>query len=150
LESWYASTKSADQAILPAEEPVRTPSASRAILLYVLLVVMPAGLIVALLVSNWAAGGTAADTGHAPLPGLTPLARVLAALAVIICAARLAGYLAQRLGQPAVIGEIAGGILLGPSVLQAFWPAIGQTLLAPEVTQGCSPCLWSWHWCRRR
>jgi len=134
LESWHASTTSADQAVLLAEEPVRTPSASRAILLYVLLVVVPIGLIVALLVSNWAAGATAADAGHGLLPSLTPLARVLAALAVIIGVARLAGYLAQRLGQPAVIGEIAGGILLGPSVLQAVWPTIGQTLLAPEVT----------------
>jgi Kef-type K+ transport system membrane component KefB len=133
LESWHASVRSADQAILPAKKPVRTPSARRAILLYVLLVVMPIGLIVALLVSNRAAGGTA-DTGHGLLPGLTPLARILAALAVIIGVARLAGYLAQRLGLPSVIGEIAGGILLGPSVLQAFWPAIGQTLLAPEVT----------------
>jgi Kef-type K+ transport system membrane component KefB len=134
LESWYASTTSTDQAVLPTKEQASTPSASRAILLYTLLVVMPIGLIVALLVSNWAAGGTAGDTGHGLLPGLTPLARILAALAVIIGAARLAGYLAQRLGQPAVIGEIAGGILLGPSVLQAFWPAIGQTLLAPKVT----------------
>ena len=134
MESWHASTTSADQDILLAEEPVRPPPARRTILLYVLLVVIPTGLVVAMLASNWAAGGTAADTGHGLLPGLTPLARVLAALAVIIGVARLAGYLVQKLGQPAVIGEIAGGILLGPSVLQAFWPAIGKTLLAPEVT----------------
>lgn len=134
MEPWYASTTPADQATAPAEEPDRTPPAGRAFLLYVLLVVTPTGLVVALLASNGAAGGTAADTGHDLLPGLTPLARVLIALAVIIGAARLAGYLVQRLGQPAVIGEIAGGILLGPSVLQAFWPAIGRGVLAPEVT----------------
>jgi Kef-type K+ transport system membrane component KefB len=102
--------------------------------MYFLLVVTPIALIAALLVSNWAAGGASADTGHGLLPSLSPLARVLTALALIIGVARLTGYLAQRIGQPAVIGEIAGGILLGPSVLQAFWPAIGRTLLAPEVT----------------
>ncbi len=38
-------------------------------------------------------------------------------LAVIILAARLAGALALRLGQAAVVGEIVVGILLGPSLL---------------------------------
>jgi Kef-type K+ transport system membrane component KefB len=37
-------------------------------------------------------------------------------LAVIIGVARLGAALAQRLGQAAVIGEIVGGILLGPSL----------------------------------
>ncbi|MGZ2359798.1 cation:proton antiporter [Streptomyces sp. 372A] len=39
------------------------------------------------------------------------------ALVVIVAAARLLGALARRLGQPAVIGEIAGGLLLGPVFL---------------------------------
>lgn len=134
MESWYASTASDDQGTLQQAEPEGTSSARRAILLYVLLVVVPAGLVVALLASNWTAGATAAGTGHGLLPGLTPLARVLAALAVIIGVARLTGYLAGRLGQPSVIGEIAGGIVLGPSVLQAFWPGLGETLLTPDIT----------------
>jgi Kef-type K+ transport system membrane component KefB len=133
VESWYASTTSDDQVSAPVRRPVRTSSAGRAVLLYVLLVVVPIGLIVALLAGNWAGLGTA-DSGHGLLPGFTPLARILTALAVIIGVARLAGYVAQRLGQSSVIGEIAGGILLGPSVLQALWPDVGQTLLAPDVT----------------
>lgn len=54
--------------------------------------------------------------------------RLLLALLVIIVVARLLGALARRLGQPAVIGEILGGILLGPTlfggaVTYAVFPA---------------------------
>lgn len=49
-------------------------------------------------------------------------------LAVILLAARLAGALSVRLGQPAVLGEIIAGILLGPSVLG--WIDATETLSA--------------------
>jgi len=49
------------------------------------------------------------------LPGL-----VCIDVAVIIVVARLMGSLFKRLRQPAVIGEILGGILLGPSLLGLF------------------------------
>ena len=47
-------------------------------------------------------------------------AMILVDVAVIMVAARAAGALARRLGQPAVIGEILAGIALGPSLLGAF------------------------------
>ncbi|WP_054774553.1 cation:proton antiporter [Methylogaea oryzae] len=40
------------------------------------------------------------------------------------------GYLARRLGQPAVLGELLGGILLGPTLLGAFAPQ-AHALLFP-------------------
>lgn len=43
-------------------------------------------------------------------------------LAVLVTAARLGGALAQRFGQPAVLGELLVGILLGPSVLGVVHP----------------------------
>lgn len=47
-------------------------------------------------------------------PGLENiLLHVMAQLIVIIAAARVAGRLFRRLGQPVVCGEIAAGILLG-------------------------------------
>jgi Kef-type K+ transport system membrane component KefB len=49
------------------------------------------------------------------LPGL-----ICIDIAIIIVVARLVGALFRRIGQPAVIGEIITGILLGPSVLGAF------------------------------
>jgi Kef-type K+ transport system membrane component KefB len=47
------------------------------------------------------------------------VASLFLALATLLAAARLAGALARRLGQPAVIGEILAGIALGPTVLPA-------------------------------
>jgi Kef-type K+ transport system membrane component KefB len=50
--------------------------------------------------------------------------QLLLLLALIIAAAKLAGAAASRVGQPAVFGEIAAGLLLGPTVLDVLsWPA---------------------------
>ena len=51
---------------------------------------------------------------------------LLADLAIIIAASRLMGSAAKRIGQPAVIGEVLAGIILGPTILgrlDADWPA---------------------------
>jgi Kef-type K+ transport system membrane component KefB len=42
---------------------------------------------------------------------------ILFSLVVIIVVARAAGWLFTRIGQPAVVGEIAAGVLLGPTLL---------------------------------
>src|ERR1700739_765663 len=49
----------------------------------------------------------------------TAVAELLAALVVIITLARLFGALARRLGQPAVVGEILVGVVLGPTFFGA-------------------------------
>jgi Kef-type K+ transport system membrane component KefB len=66
---------------------------------------------------------------------LYAVAMLLLGLAVIIGLARLLGMLARRLGQPAVIGEIVGGILLGPTlfngaITRAIFPAETRPALA--------------------
>src|SRR4029453_741328 len=53
----------------------------------------------------------------------SPLARLILQLIVIVLAARALGTVASRLGQPAVIGEIAAGVLLGPSLVGWIAPA---------------------------
>ena len=45
-----------------------------------------------------------------------PLALLLAQIIIIILVARLLGWLCKKIGQPSVIGEIAAGIILGPSL----------------------------------
>ncbi|MFI6773707.1 cation:proton antiporter [Nocardia sp. NPDC050412] len=55
---------------------------------------------------------------------------VLMDLALIIAAARILGWLAERVGQPAVIGEITAGILAGPTVLG---PHLSDMLFPHEV-----------------
>jgi Kef-type K+ transport system membrane component KefB len=45
---------------------------------------------------------------------------LLVAIALVIAAAKAAGYLASRLRQPAVLGELLAGLILGPSLLHVF------------------------------
>src|ERR1700761_9597392 len=49
----------------------------------------------------------------------TAVAELLAALVVIITLARVFGALARRCGQPAVVGEILVGVVLGPTFFGA-------------------------------
>ncbi len=44
-------------------------------------------------------------------------------LLLLIVAGRLLGEVMQRFGQPAVLGQLLAGIILGPSVFGALWPA---------------------------
>jgi Kef-type K+ transport system membrane component KefB len=60
-----------------------------------------------------------------------PLARLLLQLVVIVTAARALGWLATLFRQPPVVGEIAAGILLGPSLLGAHAPST-SAFLFPE------------------
>jgi Kef-type K+ transport system membrane component KefB len=61
-----------------------------------------------------------------PAPGSgVSIEQFLFSLAVILAAAKLAGELAIRVGQPAVLGELIAGVVLGSSVLGVI-PAQGQ------------------------
>ena len=57
-------------------------------------------------------------------------------IAVLLAAARLLGGVARRLGQPAVVGEILAGVLLGPSLLSSLVPWIGSWILPRTQVQG--------------
>jgi len=63
--------------------------------------------------SIWSALGTNIET---------PLSRLLLQFIVILAATRTLGAFFRRFGQPGVIGEMAAGILLGPSLLGWLWP----------------------------
>src|SRR4051794_36648931 len=47
------------------------------------------------------------------------MTEILLELAMILVLARAAGWVFTKLGQPAVVGEILAGILLGPTLLGA-------------------------------
>src|SRR6202161_2286192 len=55
-------------------------------------------------------------------------------LGLLLLVGRLMGEAAQRLGQPAVMGQLIGGLLLGPSVLGLVWPA-AQPALVPGTPE---------------
>ncbi|MEV6908582.1 cation:proton antiporter [Amycolatopsis sp. NPDC051071] len=62
-----------------------------------------------------------------------PITRFLLAVGAILLVSHFCGEVLRRLGQPPVLGEIVGGLLLGPSVLGLIWPAGGAWLFSPEV-----------------
>lgn len=61
---------------------------------------------------------------------------LMADVAMIIVVAQGAGWLAVRLGQPPVLGEIVGGILLGPTLLG---PAATAVLFPTPVRAALTP-----------
>jgi Kef-type K+ transport system membrane component KefB len=53
-------------------------------------------------------------------------------IAVILVAARLVGFLFQKINQPQVMGEMVAGILLGPSLLGWLAPGVSAALFHPS------------------
>jgi Kef-type K+ transport system membrane component KefB len=58
------------------------------------------------------------------------LVHLLTALSVLLVASHALGHLFARFRQPAVIGEILGGLLLGPTVLGAVAPGAAEAMFA--------------------
>jgi Kef-type K+ transport system membrane component KefB len=112
------------------------PRRTRTRHLYVLLVLVPVVLTVAVL----RLGGTltGADDGAAG-PGTAHTApgtfgALLLALPVILLVCHLTAAGFRRLSQPAVIGEIVAGVVLGPSLLGLLWPSGYHWLFPEELT----------------
>ena len=62
-----------------------------------------------------------------------PLAILLLQIITIIVAAMAFGYVFRKLRQPAVIGEIIAGIVLGPSLLGHYFPGF-SSFLFPQAS----------------
>jgi len=87
------------------------------------------------------------ETLHAPGPtapvtttgspvdaaGSNALSHVLLALAAVVVVGRLLGRAFVAIGQPPVIGEVLGGILLGPSLLGHMAPDVAAYILPGSV-----------------
>ena len=67
---------------------------------------------------------------------MSPTTLLLLQLIVVLVAARACGWLANRLGQPAVVGEMAAGVLLGPMVLGAALPEFHAALFSATSLAG--------------
>ena len=66
---------------------------------------------------------------------MLPFLQFVLALAIIIAAAMLGGYLSQRLRQPAVAGKVLVGLILGPSLLNFLqWPMFTDPHLGETIT----------------
>ena len=67
------------------------------------------------------------------LPQADGISLALVAVALIMVVAQLLGALLERWGQPRVIGEILGGIALGPSLFGVVAPGIEHSLFGPAL-----------------
>lgn len=50
----------------------------------------------------------------------------------ILAVCRAVGWVARRLGQPQVVGEMIAGVLIGPSFFGWLWPGVQQWIFPPE------------------
>ncbi len=67
---------------------------------------------------------------------MTPFLQLILALSIIIAGAKAGGWLAVRLRQPAVLGELLAGLFLGPSVLNLVeWPFLTNPHLEETALQ---------------
>jgi K+:H+ antiporter len=83
---------------------------------------------IALLAASPAGAAESASPG-----GSEPL--FIAELGVLLVVGRLMGEAAQRIGQPPVMGQLIGGLLLGPSALGLVWPAAQHALFPGAAAQ---------------
>src|ERR1700722_8273431 len=74
----------------------------------------------------WAADGVATGNSEAIF---------IAELGLLLLVGRLMGEAAERIGQPAVMGQLIGGLLLGPSVFGAIWPHAQQVMFPGSGAQ---------------
>jgi Kef-type K+ transport system membrane component KefB len=59
--------------------------------------------------------------------------RLMLAIAAVLIAARICGESLARISQPRVMGEVIGGILLGPTLVGAIWPEAQGYLFPPDI-----------------
>ncbi len=68
-------------------------------------------------------------------PAESAIASFIAELGILLLVGRIMGELAQRIDQPAVMGQLIGGVLLGPSVLGLLWPQAQHVLIPTGAAQ---------------
>ncbi|WP_228034263.1 cation:proton antiporter [Streptomyces spongiae] len=61
------------------------------------------------------------------------ITHLVGATALIVIVAHTAGWLARRLGQPTIIGQLIVGIMLGPTMLAELSPELSKTLFPQEI-----------------
>jgi Kef-type K+ transport system membrane component KefB len=70
------------------------------------------------------------------------LFHIVITLATLLVCAHLGGFLATRLGMPPMVGELAGGVVLGATVLARVAPDLHAWLLPAVPTGATPPPLW--------
>jgi len=67
---------------------------------------------------------------------MTPFLQLAFELVIILLAAKAAGYISTRMGQPSVLGELIVGVLLGPSLINILaLPFINSNTLGTTISE---------------
>ncbi|GAA2611640.1 cation:proton antiporter [Streptomyces tubercidicus] len=77
---------------------------------------------------------TSATAVVAPIPNHALMILLLQA-GVLLAAAMLLGQVARRLGMPSIVGELAAGVILGPSLLTQVAPGVAHWLFPQDAAQ---------------
>jgi len=93
------------------------------------------GLSLLLLVLAFLIGIPAVASAAQNAPPESSIAVFVAEIGVLLLVGRIMGEAAQRIGQPPVMGQLIGGLLLGPSVLGALWPNAQHALFPSSDVQ---------------
>ncbi len=87
-----------------------------------------------------------------------PLSILLMQIIVVLCATRVFGFLARKIKQPAVVGEIVAGIILGPSAARWLLPCrhaghfpggLSRLTCSSSARSGCAFFMFigeAWNW----
>ena len=67
--------------------------------------------------------------------GVSSESLFVAQLVVLMLTGRLLGEAMVRIGQPAVMGQLLAGVVLGPSVLGALWPDVQHAIFPAAKEQ---------------
>jgi Kef-type K+ transport system membrane component KefB/nucleotide-binding universal stress UspA family protein len=91
----------------------------------------PSILIIGLVAASAAFPALAAEGGARA----ASQALFIAELALLLVVGRLMGEAAQRIGQPSVMGQLIGGLLLGPSFFGLLWPSAQHAIFPADAVQ---------------
>ncbi|MBC7544701.1 MAG: cation:proton antiporter [Candidatus Sericytochromatia bacterium] len=128
-------------ASVAATDPEPFQPSWRAVTLgYVLMLLAALGIVALILCAGKGLSApfdmAAASVVPAKPAAVNPLLHTLLALALIIGASRAVGWLFQRLQQPAVVGEIVAGLLIGPSLLGWLAPGVSAWVFPAAIMPG--------------
>jgi Kef-type K+ transport system membrane component KefB len=122
--------------------PSLIPKPGRALAVAIVLVAGAVALAALCFAAGWLRPEhTAAAASLPPAAGPSSaqlMWRLLLAIAAVCALASLCGRLARLIGQPAVVGEIIAGLVLGPSVIGSVTPWLFDAVLPAEVRPNLS------------
>ncbi|WP_421913675.1 cation:proton antiporter [Mesorhizobium sp.] len=88
-----------------------------------------------MLAATFATSAWGAEASHTSGMGGSGEGIFVAQIVLLLVVGRGLGEVLQRYGQPAIMGQLIGGILLGPSLFGWLWPAAQQLIFPSDPAQ---------------